>query len=45
MAELEVRRLGRTEMRPKSLGMGCASLGSHSEKEAIEAVERAMERI
>ncbi|MGQ9609852.1 MAG: aldo/keto reductase [bacterium] len=43
MAELEVRRLGRTEMRPKSLGMGCASLGSHSEKEAIEAVERAIE--
>ncbi len=43
MAELEVRRLGRTEMRPKALGMGCASLASHSEKEAIEAVERAFE--
>ncbi len=43
MAELEVRRLGRTEMRPKSLGMGCASLSSHSEKEAIEAVRRAIE--
>ncbi len=43
MAELEVRRLGRTEMRPKSLGMGCASLGSHSEEEAIEAVRRAIE--
>jgi len=43
MAELETRRLGRTEMRPKSLGMGCASLSRHTDQESIEAVRRAIE--
>jgi len=43
MAELETRRLGRTEMRPKALGMGCASLSRHTDQESIEAVRRAIE--
>jgi len=43
MAELEIRRLGRTEMRPKALGMGCASLSRHTDQESIEAVRRAIE--
>jgi len=43
MAELETRRLGRTEMRPKALGMGCASLSRHTDQESIEAVRCAIE--
>jgi len=43
MAELETRRLGRTEMRPKSLGMGCASLSRHTDQESIDAVRYATE--
>ena len=31
MAELETRRMGRTEMRPKSLGLGAAWLAQGSE--------------
>ncbi len=39
MAGLETRRLGRTEMRPKALGLGCAFLGTPqrvSEEGAIQ---------
>ena len=43
MAALETRRLGRTEMRPKSLGLGAAWLAQGSEGEAIEAIHRAIE--
>jgi len=43
MAELEIRKMGSTDMRPKSLGMGCASLSAHSDSEAMEAVQRAIE--
>ncbi len=46
MAGLETRRLGRTEMRPKALGLGCAFLGTPqrvSEEGAIEAVRHALD--
>lgn len=45
MAELETRRLGRTEMRPKALGLGCAWFGAahHTDRDAIEGVRRAIE--
>ena len=46
MAELERRRLGRTEMRPRALGLGCAFLGSPGKataREAVEGVRRAIE--
>ena len=43
MAELEERRLGRTEMRPKSVGMGGAWWGSGPASETIAAVERAVD--
>ena len=45
MAELETRRLGRTEMRPKALGLGCASFGRphHTDRDAIEGIRRAIE--
>ena len=43
MAELEERRLGRTEMRPKALGMGGAWWQDHPAGETIAAVERAVE--
>jgi aryl-alcohol dehydrogenase-like predicted oxidoreductase len=43
MAELETRRLGRTEMRPKALGIGWASLSRHTDQESIEAVRTAIE--
>lgn len=41
MAELGTRRLGRTGMRPKALGLGCAHL--KSDREAVEAIRRAIE--
>ncbi|MCZ6632588.1 MAG: aldo/keto reductase, partial [bacterium] len=46
MAELETRRLGRTEMKPKALGLGCAFLGSPqrvTDEEAVEAVRHAID--
>ena len=45
MAELQRRRLGRTEMRPRALGLGCAFFGAshHTDREAIEGVRRAVE--
>lgn len=45
MAELERRRLGRTEMRPRALGLGCASAGSnkYTDEEAVAGVRRAIE--
>ena len=45
MPELEARRLGRTEMRPKALGLGCAFFGAshHTDRDAIEGIRRAIE--
>ena len=44
MAELVTRRLGTTDMTPKALGLGGASLGrKHTDGEAVEAVRRAIE--
>ncbi len=43
MAELQERRLGRTEMRPKSVGMGGAWWLAHPASVTIAAVERAVE--
>jgi len=45
MAELQRRRLGRTEMRPRAPGLGCAYFGAghHTDREVIEGVRRAVE--
>lgn len=46
MAELEIRRLGRTEMRPRALALGCAFFGQRdgvTDGDAIEGVRRAIE--
>lgn len=45
MAKIETRRLGRTEMRPKALGLGCAFFGAsyHTDRDAIEGIRRAIE--
>ncbi|MCD6333948.1 MAG: aldo/keto reductase [Candidatus Latescibacteria bacterium] len=45
MTKLETRRLGRTEMRPKALGLGCAYFGAahHTDRDAIEGIRRAIE--
>ena len=45
MAELETRRLGRTGIHTKALGLGCASFGRHGKMDrgAIEGVRRAIE--
>ena len=43
MAALETRRMGRTEMRPKSLALGAAWLAQGTEAETIEAIHRAIE--
>ncbi|MFC1715985.1 aldo/keto reductase [Candidatus Poribacteria bacterium] len=43
MPELETRRMGRTEMRPKSLGLGAAWLSRCPESQTIEAIQRAFE--
>ena len=45
MAELEIRRFGRTEMRVKALGLGCAPFGEprHTDQDAIEGIRRAIE--
>lgn len=45
MKELETRRLGRTEMRPRALGLGCAWFGSpgSSDREATDGVRHAID--
>ena len=46
MPKLETRRLGRTEMKPKALGLGCAFLGSPQrapDEEAVATVRQAIE--
>ena len=43
MAGLETRRMGRTEMRPASLGLGAVWLANGSERETIDAVHRAID--
>ena len=43
MSELETRRMGRTEMLPKSLALGAAWLHSGPEQETIAAIQRAIE--
>jgi aryl-alcohol dehydrogenase-like predicted oxidoreductase len=43
MAPLEQRRLGRTEMRPKAMGMGGAWWQAHPASETIAAIERAID--
>ena len=45
MPELETRRLGRTEMQAKALGLGCAFFGTpyHTDRDAIEGIRRAIE--
>ena len=43
MKELPRRRMGRTDMRPKALGMGAAFVCHSSESETIATVERALE--
>ena len=47
MVDLQVRRLGRTEMKPKALGLGCGYLGLPeltSEEEATATIREAIER-
>ena len=47
MADLEVRRLGRTEMKPKALGLGCGYLGEKQrvpDEEAVATIREAIER-
>ena len=46
MPDLEVRRLGRSEMKPKALGLGGGHLGwpEHSDENAIATVRSAIER-
>ena len=45
MAELAIRRLGRTGMNPKALGLGCAWFGTadNTDRNAVEGVRRAIE--
>ena len=46
MVDLEIRRLGRTEMRPKALGLGAGYLGAPDRpvSEAVETIHEAIER-
>ena len=46
MPDLEVRRLGRTEMKPKALGLGCGHLGfpEQSDENAVSTIRGAIER-
>ena len=46
MADLEVRRLGRTEMRPKALGLGAGYLGDpdHPDDGAVETIHEAIKQ-
>ena len=45
MLELQRRRLGRTGMYPRALGLGCAHFGRdyHTDRDAIDGVRRAIE--
>ena len=46
MLEIETRRLGKTELRPKALGLGCGFIGNPwttSEQEAIATIRHAIE--
>ena len=45
MTELPIRRLGRTEIRARALGLGCAYFGAgyHTDRDAIDGVRRAIE--
>ena len=45
MPELQRRRLGRTGMYPRALGLGCAHFGRdyHTDRDAIDGVRRAIE--
>ena len=46
MPPLETRRLGRTGMTPKALGLGCAFFGQKdrvTDRDAIEGVRRALD--
>jgi len=45
MAELPWRRLGRTEMQVRALGLGCAYFGAdyHTDQDAIDGIRRAIE--
>ena len=47
MAELEIRRLGKTEIKTKALGLGCAHLGNPdrvTDEEAVATVRKAIDR-
>ena len=46
MSDLEIRRLGRTEMKPRALGLGCGYLGNPQkpDQEAIATIREAIER-
>ncbi len=46
MPDLEVRRLGRTELKPRALGLGGGHLGypEQSDNNAIETIREAIER-
>ena len=47
MAELEIRRLGKTEIKTKALGLGCAHLGNPdraTDEEAVATVREAIDR-
>jgi aryl-alcohol dehydrogenase-like predicted oxidoreductase len=46
MPDLEVRRLGRTEMNPKALGLGCGYLGNpqRPDEEAVTTIREAIDR-
>ena len=47
MPDLETRRLGRTELKPKAIGLGCAFLGSPqrvSDDDGIATVRNAIDR-
>ena len=46
MPDLEARRLGRTEMKPKALGLGCGHLGNprRPDEEAVITIREAVER-
>ena len=46
MPDLEVRRLGRTEMKPKALGLGGGHLGfpEQSDENAVSTIREAIER-
>ena len=46
MTDLEIRRLERTEMKPRALGLGCGYLGNPEkpDQEAVATIREAIER-